>query len=409
MTIRPLVLFLPIFAFSLSGCYARLHFNRPDYSLSGSAHPHYDLTDIGPAYDLGINNKGQIVGESVVGSIPNTTSCYQSHAPALIVRGFLWENGKRTKMRTFGGWGSEADKITDQGQVLGYADVPGPPCGPAIMHRCYWDGTNLMDLEADPRFRDASDFHITATGAVYVVSPQPGTKGSQHLWLYPAGFWPGAGHDQGIIGGSQITVHGINDNGMVIGTHSAGKRKGEQYPDHHAFVWWKGKTTDLGTFGGGGSGAKALNNAGQVVGAADIKGTADPVTSKEPSHAFLWEKGKMHDLGTLPGGNYSGATGINDKGQIVGESNFSTGNLGLSSGSPGHDLISVHPVLWESGHVKDLTQLIPAHTKWSWLDKPTGINDKGQIVGQGDIQGDTGGPITVIAGGLGDGYLLTPR
>ena len=55
--------------------------------------------------------------------------------------------------------------------------------------------------------------------------------------------------------------------------------------------------------------ATAINNNGQVVG----------YTDGLISHAFVWQNGKMTDLGTLSGGNTSSqATAINDQGVIVG-------------------------------------------------------------------------------------------
>src|SRR5437899_360015 len=73
--------------------------------------------------------------------------------------------------------------------------------------------------------------------------------------------------------------------------------------------------TDLGTLGRRyrDSGASAINERGQVVG--------DSATASGKQHAFLWQNGKMTDLGTL-GRAYtdSGAVAINDRGQVVGTS-----------------------------------------------------------------------------------------
>jgi probable HAF family extracellular repeat protein len=64
--------------------------------------------------------------------------------------------------------------------------------------------------------------------------------------------------------------------------------------------------TDLGFFGH----ASDINNRGQVVGSTASGGW---------THAFLWEDGRMTDLGTL-GGDYSEASDINSRGQVVGYS-----------------------------------------------------------------------------------------
>ena len=74
---------------------------------------------------------------------------------------------------------------------------------------------------------------------------------------------------------------------------------------------------DLGTLGGTNSAAFGINDRGQIVGQSQTGAGAD--------RAFLWTvKEGMVDLGTLGGGS-SVAFGINNRGQIVGESQTGLG------------------------------------------------------------------------------------
>lgn len=75
------------------------------------------------------------------------------------------------------------------------------------------------------------------------------------------------------------------------------------------------------------------------------------------------------DLGAL-GGNYSIVYGINNAGQVVGESNVDVNNLGYPDAA-----------LWENGAAINLNSL-PILNLGDWkLVMATGINDKGWIVG----------------------------
>jgi len=81
--------------------------------------------------------------------------------------------------------------------------------------------------------------------------------------------------------------------------------------------------TDLGTLPGGNSSqATGINDHGLVVGSSS--------TASGNTHAFVFENGVLLDLGTLPGGDFSEANGINDHGEMVGDSS-ATGQLSHST------------------------------------------------------------------------------
>ena len=102
-----------------------------------------------------------------------------------------------------------------------------------------------------------------------------------------------------------------------------------------SFVPWPWRLIDLGSLGGPSSSASGINNRGQIVG---YSSTADGLV-----HAFLHAGGAMTDLGTM-GGNYSSAYGINNSGQVVGYSTPPAGMYG-------------HANLWSGVAITDLGTL----------------------------------------------------
>lgn len=89
--------------------------------------------------------------------------------------------------------------------------------------------------------------------------------------------------------------------------------------------------TDIGVMKGDNeSNGFFLNSNGAVVGCSDTANSQGyPCTGTGPGqHAFYWTKsGGLKDLGTLPGGNISGAIGLNDSDEVVGYSNTSANPL----------------------------------------------------------------------------------
>ena len=152
-----------------------------------------------------------------------------------------------------------------------------------------------------------------------------------------------------------LSAEAINDAGHVVGAQGA-----------RAVLWTPaGGVQDLGTLGGPTSVAYAINAADQVVGAS--------TTATGAQHAFLWTPGHgMQDLGTLPGGVASKAYGINDKGQVVGQS--------LHPPIPPRQEPVSHAFLWTPGvGMQDLGTLSPDLTSSIAYD----INNAGQVVGRG--------------------------
>lgn len=158
------------------------------------------------------------------------------------------------------------------------------------------------------------------------------------------------------LGGANTVATGINASGQIVG-----------YADlpggaHHAFLYADGMTLDLGSFGGN-SEALAISASGTIVGRAAVGGE---------QHAFRYAGGVMQDLGTLGGGS-SAAMDVNPAGDIVGWSETASG--------------ARRAFIWRNGVMTDLNTLIPSGTGWVLLGA-TGINDRGAIVGDGEFQGE---------------------
>lgn len=324
--------------------------------LAAQQHHHYKLVDLGtlggPSGYGSVNGAGyQILNNAGVVAFGADTSMTDPNAPNLcytsdcfVPHATRWQNGVLTNLGALPGAGN--------GSLSGAVNARG------------WVGGQSENGAIDP---------VTGIPEVRAV-----------VWK------DGQIIDLGTFGGNWSLVSTLNNAGQAVGFAT------NAIPDPlalfiggtqtRAFLWQSGVLQDLGTLGGLDAEALSMNQVGQVVGTSYTDATPNPTTGIPTVHPFLWDHGRMTDLGTL-GGTYAGAGScsfsaifcnssfvegallVNDAGQVVGSSNLA-GDLTL------------HPFLWtRTGGMQDLGTLGGNNGVTNW------INDVGDIVGKADLPG----------------------
>ena len=284
----------------------------------------------------GINDRGEAVGQSETADPDPNGEDICGFGTHLTCVPFLWRDGHMSALPTLGGNNGQASAINNRGEVVGFAE----------------------------------------DGAVDSTCP----AGTTNNRIALSALWENGKAQALPLVGSDVDgfALGINDRGQAVGY------SGNCTTATHAVMWQDKTAFVLQDLGGAGSNfAYVISNRGQIAGQI---GTADGTTF----HAGAWlngADGAVTDLGVLPEDFAAFATGINNRGQVVGNNFDSSFNWS-------------HGFIWQNGVMTDLNTLISADSNL-FIISASNINDLGQISGMATVQsGSHKGDIHA--------YLLTP-
>jgi probable HAF family extracellular repeat protein len=285
---------------------------------------------------------------------------------------------------TLGGvLGSSAHSINDQGQIAGVANLTGD----SEEHAASWQSGRVSDLGTLGGDNSNVDFPVKNDSGLIVGFAQTSSTdplGENFCTFYCnasgsacnggsqscRGFrWrDGLMQPLGTLGGNNSAATGANNRGLVVGLAETSTRDSNCLPpqvlDYEAVVWQGQSIDELSPVPGDAIGAAlAVNDNDQVVGASGSCGSG-PGLMPGFMHAVLWTNHSPIDLGNLGGAYNNVAYAINNREQIVGASDLQGDSTG-------------HAFLWQNGVMTDLGTLAGDVLSFAYA-----INDRGEAVGQ---------------------------
>jgi probable HAF family extracellular repeat protein len=286
--------------------------------------------------------------------------CYQAHAS-------LWKHGIITDLGALPeNNNSAAGSINSRGWATGQSQSStiDPVLGFPEFRGVLWkDDGNVIDLGTLGSGTESLGITVNNAGQVIgfsTISSEPDPAGFLGFPTHTFLWQNGQKIDIGTLGGNDtFPFLGCSHppEGMVWGnsTISTTPNRDTGTPTLDPFLWDHGKMIDLGTLGGTNGFAQCANQKRDVIGNSNLAGDAT-------FHAFFWRGGVMTDLGTL-GGDDSEAIWFNDQGVIAGSADLPTAGI--------HDAVR-----WKGGQILDLGTV-----DGDACSRGRGINAKGQIVG----------------------------
>ena len=324
----------------------------------------YTLIDLGTleggtvSEAIAINNLNQVVGWSNLGSVQQDNRRVDKSS---FRHGFVWDDGRLCDLNAEDGINIRLPRgINDAGTVVGNLF----PLGSASRSFCVSADGNRIEALPGVHRAEAINGHgciagscidATDTMRTVLICPESGRETSSALRSMRLEVGMGGG-----------TVRALNNRNEAVGFAMQGRLADQEVKQ--AILWGAdglGCALFLGEAAVTPSVATGINDRGQVVGYRDTLRQ----TQSETRLAFLrTAPGVTVNLPALPGAKQSEALGVNDATQVVGVS----GNRAF---------------VWSAATgVADLNALVPADTGWT-LTRANAINAGGAIVGQGLFRG----------------------
>lgn len=303
----------------------------------------YRITALGRLHPNGYSYAGDL---NTLGEVTGTGLAANGQSE----HAWVYRNGTITDLGTLGSTYSWGFSINDATTIVGYSSVH------VLLLQAYRWSNGTMSAE------DPGGYNYSRANAVNQLGDVVGILNGFFdpvIQTTLRGYATIGGTTTVLdtFGGNESRGHDINDHGQVTGIARDidGRIRG--------FLFDSGAMVDLGDLGDGYCWPKDINDRAEIVGVSRLAGGI--------YRGFHHDGVNMIDLGTL-GGVESDARGINKRGEVVGQAEDTHGRK--------------RAFHWQNGVMRDLNRLIRPAPGWV-LTGATAVNDLGQIAGTGKLRG----------------------